>query len=51
MTLKIFLEIRSDSNRIESSFFEFESNRIDYRTNRIESNHSQIRFDLIRSEP
>ena len=39
------------TNRIESCFFEFESNQIDYRSNRIESNHSQIRFDSIRSEP
>ena len=56
MTLKFFLRIRIDSNqielnRIESSFFEFESNWIETRTNRIESNHFKIRFDSIHSEP
>jgi hypothetical protein len=57
MTLKKFLEIRSDSNqfesshesnRIESNPVFLNSNRIELTTERIESNRITLKFDSIR---
>src|SRR5438270_9350235 len=48
MTLKFFLRIRIDSNRIESNPVFLSSNRIELKLERIESNRITLKFDSIR---